>query len=435
MTDHRRRARLGALIIAIALSSLLIAGSAPTVAASRAITAFAAGDYHACAVRSDGTVWCWGYGGYGNLGDGTTGGVDGLRTTPVQVRRGSSTLKGVTKVAAGSGHTCALRTDGTVWCWGDASQGQLGNGQSGSDDHRTKAVQVRRGSGHLTGIVHIGTSGGHTCALSAAGSVWCWGRAERGQVGDGTTGDATEHLRTTAVRVRRGTGYLDKVSAIAVGYLHTCVVRKDGSTWCWGDGSLGQLGDADHGPGHQRTRATRVRRGSGYLTKASGIAAGGHQTCVRRTDGTAWCWGDDDHGQLGDGTTGGSTSHIRSKAVQVHRGSGVLTRVTGIGAGTDHTCARRSDGSAWCWGDDLYGQLGDGTTGDPTDHQRHKPVRVRRSTTTFTGVHKLEGGVSFTCGLRTDKSLWCWGANEWGELGRGTRDDDPHPYPRKVLFP
>lgn len=424
--------RVKGLVVAIVWSLLAVGSSAPAGAAGAGVATFSAGDYHTCAVRTDRTVWCWGYGGYGELGDGTTGDAEHLRTTPVQVRRGTSALGGVRKVGAGAGFTCAARMDATAWCWGDASLGQLGNGQSGEGVHRTKAVQVRRGSGFLTGVEHIATGGSHVCALRTNGSVWCWGNGIRGQLGDGDSGAG--HHRTRAVRVRRGSGYLDRVVAIAAGSRHTCAVRKDGSAWCWGDGSSGQLGDGDWGAGHHRTKATRVRRGSGYMTKAAGIAADDH-TCVRRVDGTAWCWGYAEHGQLGDGTRGGSVSHLRSKPVQVRRGSGVLTRVTGIGAGDGHTCARRSDGSAYCWGSDSYGQLGDATTGDPTTHDRLKPVRVIRSTSSFAGVRKLDGGVYHTCALRTDRSLWCWGSNTYGEHGRGTHDEDPHPYPRKVLFP
>lgn len=342
--------------------------------------------------------------------------------------RGSSRLKGVIRIAAGTSHTCAVRIDGTVWCWGDASFGQLGNGQSGAGTFRTKAVQVRRGNGHLTGVEHIASSGHHTCALRTNGTVWCWGNDLYGQLGDGTTGDGA-HLRTSAVRVRRGGGSLDEVMAIATGHFHSCALVRDGSVWCWGDGSLGQLGDGEEGANHLRTRASRVRRGTGYLGHVSGIAAGGSHACVRRTDGTAWCWGYGSFGQLGDGTT-----NIRSKPVQVLRGSGVLTRVAGIAAGGAHTCARRSDGSARCWGSAGSGQVGDGTTGDPVDHLRLKPVRVIRPSGAFTNVRKVALGNSHTCALRTDKTVWCWGSNFYGQLARGS-DVASRAYPGKVVFP
>ncbi len=430
------RLRMRSLIVAIAWSLLALPGGAPTAAAGPDVATFAAGAYHACAVRTGGTVWCWGRADLGQLGDGSTGdAIDHLRTMPVQVRRGSSMLRGVTKIAAGAEFTCAVRTDGTVWCWGSARVGQLGNDQAGPGEYRTTAVRVRRVGGSLTGVRHITAGDHHACALRTNGSVYCWGYARYGQLGDGTTGVGMGDARSLAVRVRRGGGYLDDVVALAGGYYHTCAVRSDGSVWCWGAGSYGQLGDGESGIGHQRTKPGRVLRGSGHLTRVAGIAAGAFHTCARRTDGTAWCWGSDEFGQLGDGTTGDPAEHIRSKPVQVRRGSGFLTRVAGIGAGGSHTCALRSDRSAWCWGPDEVGQLGDGTTGDPTTHVRLKPVQVVRRTGDLTRVRKLDGGAYFMCALRTDRTVWCWGSNESGQSGRGSHDADPHPHPRRVLFP
>lgn len=421
-----------ALVIAMCWSSLAI-GAGPTAAAGPGVATMSAGDDHTCAVRTDGTIWCWGYAREGQLGDGTGGDDDQMRTSPVRVHRGSSVLRDMVKVAAGGSHTCAVRDDGRVLCWGYDGSGQLGDGHHGSDLRRYSAVFVRRGSGHLTGVKAVTAGGEHTCALRSNGTVVCWGYAEFGALGDGTTGD-TNHVRTKAVGVRRGSGYLDRVVAIAAGDRHTCALRRDRSVWCWGEGSWGQLGDGKSGMGHHRTKATRVRRGSGYLTKASGIAAGSNHTCARRTDGTAWCWGSAEYGQLGDGTVGGSDL-LTATPTQVRRGSGVLTGVTGIGAGADHTCARRSDGSAWCWGLAGEGQIGDGSTGDPATHLRLKAVRVVRSSNAFTGLRKLDGGTYHTCALRADRTVWCWGTNGLGQAGRGSRDDDPHPYPRKVTFP
>lgn len=429
------RLKVRALVVLVGWSLLAIGSGAPAAAGGKDATAIAAGAYHSCAVRAGGTVWCWGDASYGQLGDGTTGDANGMRTTPVRVRRGSTVLRGATSVAAGASFSCAVRANGTVWCWGDASVGQLGNGQSGTGVRRTTAVQVRKGSGPLTGVERVATSGNHVCALRTNGSVYCWGSAAQGRVGDGTTGDPVTHLRTTAVRVRRGSGYLDKVTAIAAGHEHTCARRTDGTVWCWGNGFLGSLGDGQSGTGHLRTTATRVRRGSGHLTRVTGIASNGYHTCARRTDGTAWCWGYAANGQIGDGTTGDPTTHLRTKPTRVLRGTGILTGVTRLGAGTDHTCARRSDGSAWCWGSAGDGQLGDGTTGHPTTHLRLGPVRVRRSSGAFGQVRQLVAGTYHTCALRADRTVWCWGSDTNGQLGRGSFDDDPHPYPRRVLFP
>lgn len=231
-----------ALVITIAWSLLAIGGGAPTSAAGTGLATIATGDYHTCAVGTNGTVWCWGLAGDGQLGDGTTGDANGRRSSPVEVLRGASGLRSVTKVAAGARSSCAVRSNGTAWCWGDASQGQLGNGQSGPGERQTSAVQVRRGSGDLTAVTQIATSSNHVCALRSNGSVYCWGSAAFGQVGDGTVGEGIGHVRDTAARVRRGSGFLDKVVAIATGYQHSCAVRRDGSVWCWGDGPLWAAG-------------------------------------------------------------------------------------------------------------------------------------------------------------------------------------------------
>ncbi len=429
------RARARALVVVVSWSLLALGGGAPTAAAGPGVAAMSAGGYHTCAVRTNGTVWCWGLAESGQLGDGTTGDADFLRTHPVRVLRGSSALSGVTKVDVGQAFSCAVRGNGTVWCWGAASQGQLGNGQTGSGAYRSKAVQVKRGSEGLTGVVQVTAGGSHACALRSNRSVYCWGYAGYGQVGDGTLGEGMGHVRTTAARVRRGSGYLDQVTAITAGGNHTCALRTDRSVWCWGDASYGQLGEGSVGDGHVRTKATRVRRGSGYLTSVSGITAGDQHTCARRTDGTAWCWGYARVGQVGDGTTGSDPAMVRTRPVRVQRGTSDLSGATGIGAGAYHTCARGMNGSAWCWGYDTLGQLGDGTTGDPVTGVRLKAVRVIRSSGPLLGVRRLSGGFFHTCALRTDATVWCWGANAYGQLGRGSHDGDPHPHPLKVTFP
>ncbi len=430
---HRSGAGVRGLILALGWAMLAAGGGAPSMASTPGVAAISVGGSHACAVRANGTVWCWGNNFSGQLGDGTYGDAEKRRTAPVEVRRGSGVLRDITKVAAGSLHTCAVREDGRVLCWGDAYYGELGNGQSGTGLSRNSAVFVRRGNGFLTDVEQVTAGDQHSCALRQDGGVMCWGQAVDGQLGDGTTGDSSG-LRAKAVRVRQGNGYLGDVRAIAAGERHTCAVKQDGSAWCWGSGRYGQLGDGTSGPRHQRTRATRVRRGSGYLTRISGIGAGSYHTCARRTDGTAWCWGQAFQGQLGDGTTGGDDS-ITARPTQVLRPSQALTGVSGIGSGALHTCVRRTDGSAWCWGSARAGQLGDGTTGDPTTNTRLKSVRVVRMSGTFSGVRRLDGGSAHTCALRTDRTVWCWGSNFSGQLGIGSADFDPHPYPLRVRFP
>jgi len=326
---------------------------------------------HTCALKSDGTVWCWGDNEYGELGDGTTT----ERHTPVQV----SGLTNVVAVAPGSVHTCALKSDGTVWCWGDNYYGQLGDGTT---TERHTPVQV---SG-LTNVVAVTVGSLHTCALKSDGTVWCWGFNGAGELGDGTTTD-----RHTPVQVSG----LTNVVAVTVGFVHTCALKSDGTVWCWGYNHHGELGD-----GTTTDRHTPVQVSG--LTNVVAVEAGGGHSCALKSDGTVWCWGDNYYGQLGDGTT-----TDRHTPVQV---SG-LTNVVAVTAGSEHSCALKSDGTVWCWGDNEYGELGDGTT-----TERHTPVQVSG----LTNVVAVVAGGLYSCALKSDGTVWCWGDNEYGQLGDGT---------------
>jgi len=188
-------------------------------------TGVRAGGLHSLALKADGSVWAWGRNYSGQLGDGSTRD----RNSPGQV----SGLTGVTAIASGpdGSHNLALKTDGTVWAWGENGNGQLGDG---STTDRTTPIQV----GGLTGVTAIAAGGAHSLALTGDGSVWAWGRNTDGQLGDGTT---TE--RRTPVQV----GSLGGVAAIAVGGYHSLASKSDGTLWAWGNNLYGSLGDgSDH---------------------------------------------------------------------------------------------------------------------------------------------------------------------------------------------
>jgi len=332
---------------------------------------FSLGSFHSCAIKSDGTVWCWGYNGEGELGDDTTTN----RYTPVQVVN----LTNVVSVAAGCSHTCALKSDGTVWCWGYNGEGELGDNTT---TDRYTPVQVV----NLTNVVSVAAGCSHTCALKSDGTVWCWGYNGYGQLGDNTTTD-----RYTPVQVVN----LTNVVSVAAGDSHSCALKSDGTVWCWGFNSDGELGDNTTTDRYTPVQVSR-------LTNVLSVAAGGRHTCALKSDGTVWCWGYNGYGQLGDGTTTN-----RYTPVQV---SG-LTNVVSVAAGYYHTCALKSDGTVWCWGYNGYGQLGDNTTTD-----RYTPVQV----VNLTNVVSVAAGNSHSCAIKSDGSAWCWGFNSDGELGDGT---------------
>lgn len=289
------------------------------------VTTITAGAYHTVALRSDGTVWIWGWNSDGQLGDGTTSN----RRTPMQV----AGLSGITAIAGGFSHTVALKSNGTVWTWGDNSQGQLGDGTT--TDRRTPVQVVG-----LSGVTAIAAGNDHTLARKSDGTLWAWGRNSAGQLGDGTI-----TYRKTPVQVVG----LSSVTAVAAGFAHTIALKSNGTVWAWGDNFHGQLGD-----GTSTDRRTPVQAIG--LSSITAIAAGTDFGLALKSDNTVWGWGENYDGQLGNGTT----SYRQSTPGQMTG----LSSITDIAAGFRHTAALKSDGTVWATGDNFEGQLGDGTRTD-----------------------------------------------------------------------
>ncbi len=345
------------------------------------VDAITAGYYHTCALTSAGGVKCWGFNGSGQLGDGTTT----QRLTAVDV---SGLTSGVTAINAGSSHTCALTSAGGVKCWGANGSGQLGDGTIITP--RLTAVDV---SGLTSGVTAITAGDAHTCALTSVGGVKCWGANDFGRLGDGTN-----LQRLTAVDV---SGLTSGVAAITAGAAHTCALSSAGGVKCWGYNAFGQLGDGSTTP-----RLTAVDVG-GLPFGVAAITADSSHTCALTSAGGVKCWGFNGSGQLGDGTT-----TQRLTAVDV---SGLTSGVTAINAGNAHTCALTSVGGVKCWGLNGGGQLGDGTT-----TQRLTAVNVSGLAS---GVAAITADSSHTCALSSVGGVKCWGFNGSGELGDSTITD------------
>jgi len=338
----------------------------------------AAGFFHACAVVADGTVRCWGGNGFGQLGDGTTT----ERHAPVPVNG----LSGVVEISTGGSHTCALRIDGTVRCWGrNANGGQLGDGTT---TNRLTPVPVVG----LSDVVSLSGGGNHTCAVRADGTAWCWGRNVNGQLGIGTTTG-----QTTPQQVG---GIINGV-AITAGLEQTCALGADGIVQCWGDNVSGQVGD---GTRTDRTLPVVVQ---GIGTNAVAVTTAQAHSCAVLADGTARCWGGNNFGQLGDGTT-----TQRTTSVQVANLTNAVA-ITG-GGSAPHTCALRADGSARCWGANSSGQLGNNTRNNSST-----PVTVN-GIIGLPSALAVAPGTAHTCSVRNDGTVACWGLNNLGQLGNGT---------------
>lgn len=390
----------------VLLASISLAASSTPAAAAGTVTPMVAtGASHTCAVREDGTAWCWGSDESGRLG----AGGPGDSAVPVQVMLDADTpLTDVVQVSAGVTHNCAVDREGGAWCWGDDGFGRLGIGGTGS---KSFATRVRTGAGVddlLSGVIQISAGFEHTCAVDDGGQAWCWGDDFFGQLGRASGMGGSN----VAVKVRTGAGaFFDDAAAISVGDFHSCAVDRDGGAWCWGIGADGQLGN---GLTDSSDAASRVRTGGGAADLLGGIteiSAGGRHTCAVSTTGAAWCWGRNANGQLG---TGNNTA--RQIATPVSSPVGV--QLARISAGGEHTCAVTTESAALCWGLNGSGQLGDGS-----QTSTNAPIEVLIAPATpLTEVTRIAAGEAHSCAHATtdDGIAWCWGANGRGRLGDGT---------------
>jgi alpha-tubulin suppressor-like RCC1 family protein len=294
-------------------------------------TAVSVGTSHTCGLRAPGQLWCWGSDYDRQLGDGATN-----STTPTPARVGSAT--DWRQVAAGDAHTCGLRANRRVYCWGSDLGGQLGDGGTAA----TRAIP-RLVAGGFADWTAVTTGAFHTCARRATGRLYCWGYDAEGQLG--TTGPNANRTVPTLV-----SGSITNWVQVTAGGQHTCARRATRQLYCWGSDDNGQLGD-DGAFGGQRAAPAAVAGGG---TTWTSVTAGGAFTCGRRTTGRLWCWGNDSSGELGDG----GTDLDRASPVQVGGGA---TDWTAVEAGGSATCARITSGRLYCWGSDSHGQLGDGS--------------------------------------------------------------------------
>ncbi|MBU1510151.1 DUF4215 domain-containing protein [Myxococcota bacterium] len=321
---------------------------------------------------------------------------------------------GATWLSVGFAHACVLMTGGRAWCWGYNHAGQLGNGRVGAeacffDIPCDSSPQEVLGAEDLM-FIHAGFS--TTCAIKETGGLSCWGSNQYGQLGDGQAdhgilcGTSDCSLVPTSVHLT-----LPMIaSTVSSGYYHSCALGMLGEVACWGSNQSGQLGDgvATHET-CEGEDCSRTPVAVSILSNVQQISAAGQFTCALRANGTVWCWGANDNGQLGNGTT--TASNI---PVQV---SG-LTGVSQISAGGNNfACAVRGDYSVWCWGANADGQLGDGSTTD-----RHTPVQVGSLSAT-----SVSCGSNHVCARRADLATWCWGGNSAGQLGTGTTVSSPVP--------
>ncbi len=418
-----------AVCAVVALAGGLDLRASPAEAANDAV-AIAAGERHTCAVTAAGGVKCWGGNTWGMLGDGQACGDP--CTTPVDVCADAACaapLSNVTAVSAGWYHTCALTTTGGVKCWGASSDGQLGDGQTcvfpcATPVGSATPVDVCADAtcaASLGGVAAVSAGGYHACALTSAGAVKCWGSSLFGELGDGTTTD-----RLTPVDVCADTSCavpLTGVTAISAGSFHTCALTAASSVKCWGWNAEGELGD---GTTTEQAAPVDVCSDTTCAAPLSGVAAvssGYSRTCAVASAGSAKCWGHNNVGQLGDGTTTNRTTPVDVCADATC--AAPLSGIAAVATGLSHSCAVTAAGAVKCWGYNSVGQRGDGLDG-PFDFSA-TPVDVCAPAATapcggsiLGSVVAVSAAAMHTCAVTAYGGVTCWGWNRYGQLGEGT---------------
>ena len=341
-------------------------------------SSFACGRNYVASIKTDGTLWTWGYNSNGQLGNNTIT----HRSSPVQTIAGGTNWS---VVACGERHTAAIKTDGTLWTWGDNGYKLIGgngyyitiggNGQLGDNTftNRSSPVQTIAGGTNWSKVACGGgqnLSSGHTAAIKTDGTLWMWGSNYYGQLGDNTITHRSSPVQTIA----GGTNW----SSVSCGGDGTAAIKIDGTLWVWGRNIYGRIGDN-----------TTADRSSPVQTIAGGtnwskVACGYFHTAAIKTDGTLWTWGDGQFGELGNNSGGGRNS----PGQMVTFGS----NWTKLACGKHHTAAIKTDGTLWVWGLNNSGQLGDNTT-----VHRSSPIQTISGGTTW---KQVAGGYRHTVAIR-----------------------------------
>jgi len=439
------------------------AASTPVAVGQDQVTdwiAVGAGDHHTCAVRSDQSLWCWGDNEYGQLVADTS--PFSFQSTPIMVSGGQATSLALgsrttcalgpnqaaycagldvasrrlpvqvpgtwAKGTAGMQSTCALDAAQLMHCWGNNTYGQLGDGTLVA---RNSPASFPSPAGDTWSSLAMGQ---HACAFDGLANLYCWGRGDKGEIGDGTTTaahptptiiqpsawiastmnhtcsiDAGANLTCWGQNNLGQTG-VDPASSVVVatptavagfwrvvgaGDMFSCAIDSTNHVQCWGDNSYGQLGD---GTSTSRYTPAMITNTSMFTD----LTVGGSHACALDGASQWWCWGSNQAGELGDQTT-----TAKSVAQKLLAPASPMT----VSAGYAHTCAVGADRSLWCWGSNAYGQLGDGSLLD-----RHQATRVG----TDSDWSYVYAGYRHTCAMKTNGTLWCWGRDLDGEVGDGT---------------
>ena len=368
-------------------------------ASTKCIAHITLGKAFGCILKNDGSVWCWGDNTNGQLGDGTN--VARLAPTRVALPSGVTAAS----VVSGEAHTCILSTEGTVWCWGLNGTYQLGVGTDDSNVPVNPVVQMTvqpmpsaPPTTVTVTVTALSAGGKHTCAV-ADKLVYCWGENSDGECG--LDPQANDDVKTPALVTD-----LEGITALSIGDEFSCALKDDKSVWCWGANANGELGNGSTVPTFKPEKAS--------ISSVAQIAAGDEHACSVKDDGSVFCWGYGQSGAIGNRSTMDQPSPV------------AVTTATAVASAGEsfHTCATQIDGTLLCWGENDAAQLGAG---------RDEPNVLAPVVVNLVTIQEVALGGKHTCAVTLDGALWCWGANDVGQLGLGTKGA-PEKSPKRVPF-
>jgi len=330
--------------------------------------------FHNIAVRSDGSIWCWGNNEYNQIGNNIANNL-----SPIQIGSSSD----FSLVSAGTYNSTAIKNDGTFWYWGRNYYGSAGLPSTPSPQ------QINS----LNNCSTLATGLNNNAVIKSDGTLWVWGWNEYG-----TNGDGTNTSSSTPIQVGTETNW----KSVSIGAQHITAIKTDGSLWAWGSSSNGSIGNNVFS---ERTTPLRIGNANNWEKTYSGYSS----NLAIKSDGSLWAWGWNAYGQLGDGT--------------------MVNKITPIQIGNDydwvdisittHSLAIKSNGTLWAWGFNNYGKLGLGNSASA--------ILIPTQVGTENNWIKAIAGFEHTIALKDDGTLWAWGRNNFGQLGDGTTVDKAIP--------
>ena len=376
---------------------------APKIFVQSDVNQIVAGGHHSMAIDENGNLWAWGNNGSGRLGN-VNAGLKASIPVPVNTINGYGQLSSITSVDGGFSHSIALLENGKVLAWGNNNTQQLGNASINQSSYLPVYVNGPGEETYINNVIAVAAGQHHSVALCSDGTVWTWGTNTDGQLGTNTPLNLMQK-RPAQVINSDGTGFLTDIVAISAGSYHNLALTKNGTVLAWGKNDSGQLGLGSDAINHQAPLPINE------LTGITHISAGESHSLARKSNGTLWAWGNNEYGQLGYPTNNNSYSNLPHQ-VLASDGVNNLMNVVDIAAGYAHSLALINNGTIKAWGNNDDGQLGDGS-----ETSTMIPTNVKQSTNILENVVDISAGATHSLARLKDGQMLAWGGNNDGQLG------------------